>query len=107
MKHFLKEYEKLKVTKNAVDALYFVDGCHSHQQCCNTLIRMDRETGTDKYLKTNSGRQRLNLNGTLYSENITDVEVLSKETLNADAMIRLCDQLLTKHTITIRVSYRK
>lgn len=92
---FLKAYRELQATKGADDHLYFVDGCHPHHNAIPAYGWIEK--GTDKPLKTNTGRDRLNLNGALNSEDITDVEILSEPTLNADAMIRLCERLLAKH----------
>lgn len=96
---FLKAYRELQVTKGIDDHLYFVDGCHPHHNAIPAYGWIEK--GKDKHLKTNTGRQRLNLNGALNSEDITDVEILSEPTLNADAMIRLCELLLTKHAAGI------
>lgn len=96
---FLKTYQNLKETKNSEDQIYFVDGVHPHHNAIPAYGWIEK--GQDKHLKTNTGRQRLNLNGALNSQDITDVEILSEPTLNADAMIRLCERLLAKHTIGI------
>lgn len=44
--------------------------------------------GEEKSIKTNSGRERLNLNGALNLENM-DITVLSEETIDRHAMMRL------------------
>lgn len=96
---FLKQYRKLQSQKESDDHIYFVDGCHPHHNPIPAYGWIEK--GHDKHLKTNTGRQRLNLNGALNSQDITDVEILSEPTLNADAMIRLCERLLAKHTVGI------
>lgn len=96
---FLKSYRELQASKSPQDHLYFVDGVHPHHNAIPAYGWIEK--GKDKLLKTNTGRQRLNLNGALNSEDITDVEILSEPTLNADAMIRLCEHLLVKHTTGI------
>src|SRR3989344_973160 len=96
---FLKEYQELKTTKQPKDHLYFVDGVHPHHNSIPAYGWIEK--GQDKHLKTNTGRQRLNLNGALNSEDVTDVEILSEPTLNADAMVRLCERLLAKHATGI------
>jgi transposase len=92
---FLKAYRELQANKSSEDHIYFVDGVHPHHNAIPAYGWIEK--GQDKHLKTNTGRQRLNLNGALNSEDITDVEILSEPTLNADAMIRLCERLLAKH----------
>jgi transposase len=96
---FLKEYQELKAARALQDHIYFVDGVHPHHNAIPAYGWIEK--GKDKYLKTNTGRQRLNLNGALNSEDVTDVEILSEPTLNAEAMIRLCERLLTKHAVGI------
>ncbi len=96
---FLKAYRELQDTKSSQDHIYFVDGVHPHHNAIPAYGWIEK--GTDKHLKTNTGRQRLNLNGALNSEDVTDVEILSEPTLNADAMIRLCKRLLAKHAVGV------
>ena len=52
--------------------------------------------GREKELETNSGRQRINLNGALNGKDHTAI-VLSEETINADSMIKLIRALEEKH----------
>jgi transposase len=84
---FKEGYEELKKNKNPEDRIYFVDACHPHHN--NRPFYGWIYKGEEKSIKTNSGRERLNLNGALSLENM-DITVLSEETINQHAMMRLC-----------------
>lgn len=91
---FLKEYEIIKQNMKENDELYFLDGTHPQH---NTMLAYGWILkGEEKEVKTNTGRQRLNLNGALNGKDHTAV-VLSEETINAEAIINLIKALEQKH----------
>jgi transposase len=83
---FKKEYQALKTTKKPEDKIYFVDASHPHHN--NRPFYGWIYKGEEKAIKTNSGRKRINLNGALNLEDM-DITVLSEETINTYAMMRL------------------
>lgn len=83
---FKKEYEELKQAKKPEDKIYFVDACHPQHN--NEPFYGWIYKGKEKAIKTNSGRERVNLNGALNLENM-DITVLSEETINRHAVMRL------------------
>jgi len=83
---FKKEYEQLKQIKKPEDRIYFVDAMHPHHN--NEPFYGWIYKGEEKAIKTNSGRERVNLNGALNIENM-DITVLSEETINRHSMMRL------------------
>ena len=83
---FKKEYEKLKAAKKPQDKIYFLDACHPHHN--NKPFYGWIYKGEEKAIKTNSGRKRVNLNGALSLEDM-NITVLSEETINRYAMMRL------------------
>lgn len=83
---FKGEYEQLKQTKNPEDRIYFVDASHPHHNNMPSYGWIYQ--GEDKWIKTNTGRKRLNINGALNLEDLTIITRL-EETINADAMILL------------------
>jgi len=83
---FKQEYQQLKNTKTAEDKIYFVDA--THPQHNNMPFYGWIYKGTIKTIKANTGRKRLNLNGALNLENL-DITVLSEETIDTYAMMRL------------------
>ena len=83
---FKGEYELLKTTKKPEDKIYFVDASHPHHN--NRPFYGWIYKGEEKVIKTNSGRKRINLNGAVNIEDM-DITVLSEETINSHAMMRL------------------
>lgn len=83
---FKKEYEELKQNKKEEDRIYFVDA--SHPQHNNQPFYGWIYKGEEKAIKTNTGRKRVNLNGALNLEDM-NITVLSEETINTHAMMRL------------------
>lgn len=83
---FKKTYTKLKQSKKPEDKIYFVDASHPHHN--NRPFYGWIYKGEEKTIKTNSGRKRVNLNGALNLEDM-EVTVLSEETINSHAMMRL------------------
>jgi len=90
---FKKEYLELKQTKKAADRIYFLDA--SHPQHNNMPFYGWIYKGTSKTIKTNTGRKRVNLNGALNLEDMK-ITVLSEETINTHAMMRLILTLVEK-----------
>lgn len=83
---FKEEYQALQRTKKPEDKIYFVDASHPHHN--NRPFYGWIYKGEEKAIKTNSGRKRINLNGALNLEDM-DITVLSEETINSHAMMRL------------------
>lgn len=78
---FLKSYKKLKKTKNAEDPVFFIDGVHPQHNSMPSYGWLPR--GEKTKLKSNTGRQRVNISGAL---NVQTLEVIAQEhwTLNAE-----------------------
>lgn len=93
---FLAAYEKLKARMAYEDHLYFVDATHPQHNTQPSYGWILKGKANDKLVKTNSGRERLNLNGALDLKTHHAV-VLSEETINAKSIIRLGNTLLKKH----------
>lgn len=92
---FKQEYQQLKKTKNSEDQIYFIDA--THPQHNNMPFYGWIYKGDTKTIKANTGRKRLNLNGALNLENL-DITVLSEETIDTYAMMRLILRLEEKQT---------
>lgn len=68
---FLEEYEKLKQDKGEDDPIYFIDAAHPQHNpaiACGWIKR-----GEDRAVRTNSGRQRVNINGAVDLERLEPV----------------------------------
>lgn len=91
---FLEQYEQIRASLKPGDALYFLDGSHPQHNSMPAYGWIKK--GTEKELKSNTGRKRVNLNGAL---NITDhtVIVREEETINAKAAVALLKEIEAKH----------
>jgi transposase len=88
---FVKKYNELKENKATEDRIYFMDGVHPlhNSQPAYGWIKK----GEEKTLKTNTGRQRVNINGAYDIENRT-VTIREDESINAQSTIALLEQML-------------
>jgi len=95
-KEFVKTYKKLKVEKAPEDPIYFGDGVHPthNTEAHYGWIRK----GKDKEIRSNTGRQRLNINGAI---DIETKEVVARydDTLNAQSTVELLKQIEAKHPL--------
>lgn len=94
-KAFLKTYEETKANLGPNDRMYFLDATHPQHNTQPSYGWILKGKAHDKYIKTNSGRQRLNLNGALNFKDKTAI-VREEATINAQAMISLLEAMGTK-----------
>lgn len=94
-KEFLKIYNDLKSNLKTNDQIYFGDSTHPEHNTKPAYGWILKGKVNDKFIKTNSGRERLNLNGALNLNNKSAI-VLSEKTVNSDSTIRLLKKLLIK-----------
>lgn len=92
--NFIKEYESLKKNKNPEDQIYFVDGTHPLHN--SQLGYGWFKKGKDKFIKANTGRQRVNING---AYNIATHHAIVREdaSINAQSTIALVEQMMKEH----------
>lgn len=93
---FLSLYEETKGSLGPNDQIYFADSTHPEHNTkpgCGWILK---GKANDKLIKTNTGRERLNLNGALSLKDKTAV-VLEEETINSNSTIRLFKKLGEKH----------
>lgn len=91
---FLKTYRSLKKRKNPDDPLYFMDGVHPQHNSVAAYGWIKK--GHTQTIPSNTGRQRLNLNGVVNIESM-QVVVRADETLDAASTIALFETLEKKH----------
>jgi len=91
---FIKRYEQLKKAKNPEDKIFFVDAVHPlhNSQPAYGWIKKGEEKG----LNSNTGRQRINLNGA-YNIEEHKVTIREDESINSQSTIALFEQLLEKY----------
>jgi transposase len=91
---FLKEYKRLKADKGKDDPVYFVDATHPMHNSVPSFGWIKK--GSDKELKANCGRQRLNINGAINIETL-DLVTGFYETINSDSTIDLFGRMEARH----------
>ena len=91
---FIETYEQIKADKDEKDPIYFSDGVHPthNTQSHYAWIRK----GKEKEIKSNTGRQRLNINGAINIETKQPVVRFDK-TLNAQSTIKLLKKVERRH----------
>lgn len=91
---FLEKYEKLRKTKDQNDPVYFADACHPQHNSIPAYGWIRR--GTEKELKSNGGRKRVNINGAV---NIDTMEITTDfaKSINGESSLRLFKKLEAKH----------
>lgn len=91
---YLKQLTEILKNKGEHDAHYYLDGVHPQH---NTQLAYGWiKKGQDKVIKSNSGRQRININGALNADTL-EVIIRTDETINAQSTIKLFQILEAKH----------
>ena len=98
---FVDEYRRLKASKAKNDVILFADATHPQHNSSPSYgwIR----TGVDKELKSNCGRQRLNINGVIDIETC-EPTVDFYDTINAQSTIDLFKQVESKYKNADRIT---
>lgn len=93
-KAYLELLAEVLKNKAEHDAHYYLDGVHPQHntQLAYGWIRK----GQDKVVKSNSGRQRININGALNADTL-EVVVRADDTINAQSTLELFRTLEQKH----------
>ncbi len=91
---FVKHYEDFMFNKPENVDILFVDAVHPEHNTQAAYGWIKR--GEKKKLKTNSGRQRLNLHGAINAET-HEVTVIESETVNQDSTIELLETIELKY----------
>lgn len=89
---FLAVYHQVKDSLSQHDQIYFVDSTHPTHNTQLSYGWILKGKANDKYVKTNTGRERLNLNGALNFTTGTAF-VLAEETVNSQATINLLETI--------------
>jgi transposase len=93
-REFVDRYNELKQAKGKEDPIYFMDGVHPQHNSVAAYGWIKR--GTTKTLESNTGRQRVNINGAV---NLDQLNVVTEfdERVNAPSSIALLKKLIRKH----------
>lgn len=87
---FLRSYESLKESKEKDDPIYFMDGAHPQHNPVPAFGWIKK--GVTKEIKSNTGRQRVNINGAINAEN-QKMSVQFGDSINAQSTIFLFKKL--------------
>ncbi len=93
---FIETYQKLKRRKKQEDKIYFMDGVHPlhNSQAAYGWIKK----GTDMVLKSNTGRERLNLNGAYNIEHHTAI-IQESDSINGQSIVELFKEIMRKQPL--------
>jgi len=91
---FIKQYEEFIQTKPHDAEILFMDAVHPEHNTMAAYGWIKR--GEVRKIKTNSGRQRLNLHGVINAET-HEVTVIESETVNKDSTIQLLETVEQKY----------
>ena len=97
---FIEQYENFMATKPEQDPVLFVDGVHPTH---NTMAAYGwLKKGEDREIKSNTGRERLNINGAIDIETL-GVTVVSGEAVNSDTTIELFDAIEAQYPLALTI----
>jgi transposase len=91
---FVECYEELKASKAPEDPIYFMDATHPHHNPVAGYGWIKR--GQDREIRSNTGRQRLNINGAINTASLQAI-VRYDDTINAQSTIQLFRQIEAHH----------
>ncbi|PIY71737.1 IS630 family transposase [Candidatus Roizmanbacteria bacterium CG_4_10_14_0_8_um_filter_33_9] len=94
-KEFLQTYKEMKEKLGVKDHIYFSDATHPTHNTKPSYGWIKKGKKNDVYIKSNTGRKRLNLLGTLNIDNKQTV-VIEKETIDSEAIISLLEGVAQK-----------
>jgi len=94
---FEDKYKNLKENLKDEDNILFLDGVHPTHNTKSGCAWIKK--GEEKIIETNSGRDRVNLNGA-YNVESAEVIVTSSQTVNSDSTLELFDAIIEKYDDT-------
>lgn len=97
---FVGEYRKLKEHKGIHDPIYFMDAVHPHHNIEPVYGWIEK--GITKEVPSNTGRERLNINGALNSET-HEIIFREDDTINAQSTLALFEQIERAHPLADRI----
>ena len=95
-KEFVEHYQKLESEKAPEDQIYFIDGVHPMHNVQPAYGWFYK--GEAAVLPTNTGRDRINLNGA-YNVEKQQVIVRSDKTINAQSTIKLLEEIKAQQLV--------
>jgi len=87
---FIEEYRQLQEAKQPEDRIYFMDATHPHHNPMAGCGWIERGQACE--IRSNTGRQRLNINGVIDCNDLSAI-VRYDDTINAQSTIKLFQQI--------------
>jgi transposase len=97
---FAEQYEEFMLNKPANIEVLFVDAVHPEHNGMAAYGWIKR--GEKRKLKTNSGRQRLNLHGALNAETL-EVTIIESKTIDAESTLTLLETIEQKYPLSSQI----
>lgn len=88
---FVERFDALVEGCEAADSVYFCDAVHPQHNTRSNYGWI--ASGEEFAIESNTGRERLNINGVLNAFNVCDILVRTDERINAESTIALYEQL--------------
>jgi transposase len=100
-KAFLEDYKKLKGNKAEEDVILFMDAVHPQHNpvMANGWIKQ----GKDFQICSNTGRQRLNINGAVSLDSLNLV-MRYDDTINAESTVKLFEQIESAYPLATKIT---
>lgn len=98
---FIKKYKRLKKGLDSDETILFMDSVHPTQ--ATKLSYGWIRTGKTKAVHTTASRTRLNLIGAIELENLSNIQILDYETINAEKVVDFLVQVRQKHQSARRI----
>ena len=91
-KIFVEDFNKLNSDLKSTEAIYFSDAVHPQHNTRSSYCWVLK--GEDKDIKSVSGRKRVNINGLLNANDVTDIVTISSDTINSQSTQELYQKLI-------------
>jgi transposase len=93
-KQFIKKYRKIRKKLKEMEAIYFIDAVHP---TFNSMLAYGWiKKGTEKYIKSNTGRERININGA-YNPINNEIIAYDFKTINKESTLTLLKMIRSKN----------
>ena len=93
-KEHIEKYQKLRNNLKLNETIYYIDGVHPTHNVMRAYAWIKK--GTDCYVKSNTGRKRININGA-YNPIDSSIVTVQSPSINAQSTIELFKKIEEKH----------
>lgn len=97
---FLRKYKNLREKLKKTEKIYFMDGVHPTHNVMPAYCWI--RTGTEKAVKSNTGRERVNING-VYSPADQEIIVREDPSINSESTLNLLKEIESRHPELTRI----